>query len=745
MDWLVLRSADLLAALLDFGLKSTAFLLIAWGGVICFRKSSASVRCFIWCIALAGLFCIAISTFFAKHPHSGTVAIRGIYLRRPAETPAASAISSAPVESIQRFGDAAPGFFVGTLQAVVSAVRYSNWSPLLVVIWLSGTLAILASVLSSMIRLWHLKTSARPLADERWAGLMELLTKEAGLRKTVPLLQAKNLLMPVAAGCAKPVIFIPPDFENWTADRQRMVLLHELAHVKRRDCSIQLFSWMVCAIYWFNPLVWVALRHLQIERERACDDLVLRRGAVAAEYASHLLALAHLLRNVKGPLASAVPVAKASQLETRLMSILEVGRSRIGVTKSVSILISVWMFSTSVILAVYTTPLTPEPPAASAFDQKIEFETGVNPSDLARADLDDDGRPDLVSVNYVENTVSILQNVSAGGRINYASRFELPTAASPITVEISDLDSDSKPDIIVANHFGHSISVFRNETVGGVLNQKSFATREDFQTAEGPSGAIAADLNGDGRPEIVVANNGHARGKSLSIFENTSTRGRVSFAERIDIETGVQPTFLAVNDVDNDGRPDIAVANHISNTLTLFHNASVGGSLTTHTFSEKYNVFTGTKQSRPYRLLMVDIDSDDKPDIVVGSARAISVHRNTSVRGSLSFAAKVDFTTGSSSAVGLAAGDVNGDGKLDLAVGHLSTNLVSVFLNRSMPGIINVGSFAPKIDLVANQGASGVVISDLNGDGQPDVAVANETASTISVFRNLAGKPNSHR
>ena len=66
MDWLVLKSANLLAALLDFGLKSTAFILIAWGGVLCLKKSSASVRCFIWCVALAGLFVISVSPFFAK-------------------------------------------------------------------------------------------------------------------------------------------------------------------------------------------------------------------------------------------------------------------------------------------------------------------------------------------------------------------------------------------------------------------------------------------------------------------------------------------------------------------------------------------------------------------------------------------------------------------------------------------------------------------------------------------------------
>ncbi len=111
-----------------------------------------------------------------------------------------------------------------------------------------------------------------------------------------------------------------------------MVLLHELGHIQRRDGLMHLVARAAAAIYWFNPLVWLALRQLRVERERACDDLVLNTGSPPSAYANHLLEIARAVRSTPLAAAAALPMAKPSQLERRLLAVLESGRNRSGLS-----------------------------------------------------------------------------------------------------------------------------------------------------------------------------------------------------------------------------------------------------------------------------------------------------------------------------------------------------------------------------------------------------------------------------
>src|SRR5205085_4238148 len=103
--------------------------------------------------------------------------------------------------------------------------------------------------------------------------------------------------MPMTAGLLQTAIFLPADAADWTQERREAVLLHELAHVRRGDLSTQLVARLAVALYWCNPLVWVAWRAFVKEREHAADDAVLLSGARASDYADHLLSVARTLHH----------------------------------------------------------------------------------------------------------------------------------------------------------------------------------------------------------------------------------------------------------------------------------------------------------------------------------------------------------------------------------------------------------------------------------------------------------------
>ena len=129
--------------------------------------------------------------------------------------------------------------------------------------------------------------------------------------------------MPMTWGWLRPVVLLPSDSVGWPEDRRRVVLMHELAHVKRWDCLTQQFAQVSCAAYWFNPLSWWASMRMMEEREKACDNLVLLAGREPSEYAGHLLALVRERRSQRGVSMAAVAMARGANLEGRLRAILD--------------------------------------------------------------------------------------------------------------------------------------------------------------------------------------------------------------------------------------------------------------------------------------------------------------------------------------------------------------------------------------------------------------------------------------
>jgi TonB family protein len=139
----------------------------------------------------------------------------------------------------------------------------------------------------------------------------------------VPVLEAAPESMPMTFGIRRPVIFLPADAVEWTEERRRIVLMHELAHVWRGDTATHLLARVALSLNWWNPLAWFAWREFLKEREHAADDVVLQSGAQASDYASHLLDVARSLHTAHAGSWAAVAMARRSQLEGRLLAILD--------------------------------------------------------------------------------------------------------------------------------------------------------------------------------------------------------------------------------------------------------------------------------------------------------------------------------------------------------------------------------------------------------------------------------------
>jgi hypothetical protein len=308
-----------------------------------------------------------------------------------------------------------------------------------------------------------------------------------------------------------------------------------------------------------------------------------------------------------------------------------------------------------------------------------------------------------------------------------APRFDLNAPDGPIHVALGDIDGDGKPDVTVANLYASFVSVYRNISVTGSLSAGSFAPRLDFATAPQTQRIALGDVDGDGRLDIVASTIGN---NVVSVLRNTSTSGNVAFASRVDFAVGNYPHSIAVGDLDGDGRLDIATANYYSDTVSILRNTGVMGNVDASSFAPQVQFPAG---DGPHSIAIGDLDGDGKPEVVAANFDSVTttVLRNTSGIGDLSFT-RSDLSGGGNH---VAIGDLDGDGKLDLAVGYWRGYNLFLLRNTSTGGAL---SFAPRVELSVGANTHTISIGDLDGDGRPDLAVVAEQPSFLKVYQNLS-------
>lgn len=345
-----ITESPMLPFVLDLILKSTLVLLLACFAARLLRNASAALRHLVWSTALGGVLLLPVLSWALPEwrvtwwpglmsvqavatepvlneeaPLQSTAAFEAVALSvvpLPRETAAAmrqQLLTAAAAE-------AAPATVVWWRRAL-----NSDWKQVLWWCWLAGLSFVLARVGMGTVRLWWLTRGAWQITDGSWLKLAQRLAARLRLRREIALLKSGGVSVPLTWGAWRSVVVLPAEADEWSDGCRSIVLLHELAHVKRRDCLTQLLAQVACALYWFNPLVWLAARRLREERELACDDHVLGVGTKASEYANYLVEIASALRGQ--PEMSPVAVGMAcSQLESRVQAILDPRVKRGGLT-----------------------------------------------------------------------------------------------------------------------------------------------------------------------------------------------------------------------------------------------------------------------------------------------------------------------------------------------------------------------------------------------------------------------------
>lgn len=221
------------------------------------------------------------------------------------------------------------------VDSVIAALR-RDWRRDAFYLWLAGFVSSLLPLVTSMARVRALEGRAKILRQSRWTTLIEQTPAIAHLARRVRVMESENTAMPMTWGIMSPTLLVPSSSERWPEWQCRNILLHELAHVERRDCLTQFVAQVACAVYWFNPLVWIAAHQMRIERELACDDHVISAGSRPSDYAANLLEVARTLRAPSFTSQSAIAMARPSQLSGRLLAVLDTNRNRRGVTRSLA-------------------------------------------------------------------------------------------------------------------------------------------------------------------------------------------------------------------------------------------------------------------------------------------------------------------------------------------------------------------------------------------------------------------------
>ena len=372
------------AILLDTVLKSTVLLTLAWSAAFMMKKRSAATQHMLRTFSLVAVLFLPFSVIllpawhvkglpeFSKfraasplptvvHPAASVgsqvtareatnrtvapaVAIHGsepeAHAVKKAQRSASAVIIATNPATASTATTVAPVTSVANYEPPASAKpRSANLSAhlpqLLMGLWVAGAIFFLLRWRLNTMRMGALVRRAGVLTDSGWNAQVRALSGDLCIRRHVALLVSDEIEVPITTGILFPRIILSLDYPEWTPMRRSAILNHELAHIKRLDALTQALGHLATTLYWFHPLVWLMVRAMRAERERACDDHVLATGTKASDYAHELLDIVSGLRQPE--LAAALAMARRSQLEGRVLAVLNPALPRGSVSRKAAL------------------------------------------------------------------------------------------------------------------------------------------------------------------------------------------------------------------------------------------------------------------------------------------------------------------------------------------------------------------------------------------------------------------------
>jgi beta-lactamase regulating signal transducer with metallopeptidase domain/HEAT repeat protein len=411
-------------------LKATLILLVALGITLGMQRTSAGARHLVWLVTLAALLLVPGLTAWA--PISLPV-LPAKAVAAPSSPPAierarlgAGGVADKTVKSTETPSTNVPSGSSESIGEAVSSSPVLSGLSMIFLVWALVVVAIGSSLAYAAMMVRRIVNRSRPLDSEDWLTPLFEVSDRLALDEPPRLLRSEDAKMPFACGVFNPTIVLPAECDNWSLDRRRAVLLHELAHVRRHDLVGHTLGRLACAVYWFHPLVWTAAKQLRSESERACDDLALACGARAADYAEHLLDIVTSVRRDSTP-SVALAMARRKEFEGRMLAILDPELRHVSPSRRQSAA----LIGSLALISIIVGAAAPAPRAASASNNSAVAPAPSVGVDLAIGQKQPDvkGYPDVRERTTSRTQTSTWTNTTQNQQTRVV---ESPTIASAL-------------------------------------------------------------------------------------------------------------------------------------------------------------------------------------------------------------------------------------------------------------------------------------------------------------------------
>lgn len=342
------------SVIIDSLLKGVLLLSLAFLAALILRRSPPNLRHRIWILALTVICLLPLTSLVlpqwkiilidaGSQPEWAETGVSKEVVRTDQER-LNPRLASAP-DSLPASRDAMSENYDSVVQPVREASLKSKWAGqwygIVFFIWLMGAAVVMGRSLLRLVSIQRMVRRGTPLKIAPSRVLTRRIAWVKKVEEITSLLVSEKAPVPFVWGVYRPIVVLPKDAQGWPPERQEAVLCHEYAHIYRRDHLTILFAQLACAIHWMNPLVWLAARHIETERERSCDDMVLESNVRASEYARHLLAIVSQI-SVSPHIPTHLAVVSSTAIEVRLRAILDPRQQRKESTKMMKL--ATWLF-----------------------------------------------------------------------------------------------------------------------------------------------------------------------------------------------------------------------------------------------------------------------------------------------------------------------------------------------------------------------------------------------------------------